>query len=104
MTLIPPPCGEGGWPKSFYLGQSGGGEFTGLSRKYPHPGLRFARPTLPTRGRDDAVSVAFYLYSRSVHHGKYDGMSFDTVCANFAGRFSRNDITPSRTSADWPRE
>ena len=44
------------------------------------------------------------MYSRSVHHGKYDGMSFDTVCTNFAGRFSRNDITPSRTSADWPRE
>ena len=31
-------------------------------------------------------------------------MSVETFCGNLAGRFSRNDTTPSRTSADAPRD
>jgi hypothetical protein len=44
VLLFPPPCGEGGRP----LGRSGGGATSGaLTWGNPHPGLRFARPTLP---------------------------------------------------------
>ena len=55
---------------------------------------------MTTEGRD----CWCYSYVRSFHHGKYDGMSFDTVLVNFGGRFSRNDTTPSFTSAEAPRE
>src|SRR5581483_1403424 len=40
---------------------------------------------------------------RSSHHGKNEPMSAVTVIGNSAGRFSRNDITPSRASAVRPR-
>jgi len=43
------------------------------------------------------------LNDRSFHHGKYTGMSLLTLSGNLGGRFSRNETTPSRTSADLPR-
>jgi hypothetical protein len=51
--LFPSPL-WGGWPAE---GRSGGGlhqqrDYLRPAGRDPHPGLRFARPTLPTRGRD----------------------------------------------------
>src|SRR5271170_3060122 len=43
-------------------------------------------------------------YLRGSHHGKNGGISFETFCGNFAGRFSRKETTPSFTSSELPRE
>ena len=39
----------------------------------------------------------------SSHQGKKSGMSSDTFIVNSAGRFSRNEVTPSAASGSLPR-
>ena len=57
----------------------------------------------PARGEGAFTCASNYSYFLSPHHGKYGGMSLLTLSVNFAGRFSRNDTTPSFTSLDAPR-
>ncbi len=69
---------------------------SGLAREELAPRNDITKPVTQRRRKA-------YLYSRSLHHGKYDGMSDDTLSLNCAGRFSRNDMTPSLTSSERPR-
>src|SRR5205085_9674968 len=48
--------------------------------------------------------ISSHSHSRSSHHAKNGGMSVDTLPGNRGGRLSRNAVTPSFTSALWPRQ